>query len=100
MKRLEKIKKEEEARAYLNPDIAEAHKEKGISFFKAGDFPSAIKEFDEGLRRDPVNVAILSNRSQTYIKLMEPAQAMKDATRALEIDPKFVKAWARKGTCH
>jgi len=25
---------------------------------------------------------------------------MKDADKALELDPKFVKAWARKGTCH
>jgi stress-induced-phosphoprotein 1 len=30
MKRLEKTKKEAEAKAYLNPEIAEAHKEKGI----------------------------------------------------------------------
>jgi stress-induced-phosphoprotein 1 len=25
---------------------------------------------------------------------------MKDATKALELDPKFVKGWAIKGTCH
>jgi stress-induced-phosphoprotein 1 len=100
MKRLEKSKKEQEAKAYLNPEIAEAHKVKGGEFFKAGDFPSAIKEFDEGLRRDPTNVAIYSNRSFAYIKLMEPAQAIKDANKALELDPSFVKAWARKGTCH
>jgi stress-induced-phosphoprotein 1 len=100
MKRLEKSKKEQEAKAYLNPEIAEAHKVKGGEFFKAGDFPSAIKEFDEGLRRDPTNVAIYSNRSFAYIKLMEPAQAIKDANKAIELDPTFVKAWARKGTCH
>ena len=63
MKRLEKLKKELEAKAYLNPDIAEEHKRKGGELFKEGKFPDAIKEFDEGLRRDPTNVAIYTNRS-------------------------------------
>lgn len=73
MKRLEKVKKETEARAYLNPEIAEAHKSKGIELFKSGDFPGAIKEFDEGLRRDPLSTALYSNRSAAFIKLLEPA---------------------------
>lgn len=100
MKRLEKLKKELEAKAYLNPDIAEEHKRKGGELFKEGKFPDAIKEFDEGLRRDPTNVAIYTNRSQCFIKLMEPAQALKDANKAIELNPKFVKGWVRKGTCH
>lgn len=31
---------------------------------------------------------------------MEFATALKDADKCLELDPKFVKAYARKGTCH
>jgi stress-induced-phosphoprotein 1 len=31
---------------------------------------------------------------------MEPAQALKDANKAIELNPKFVKGWVRKGTCH
>ena len=31
---------------------------------------------------------------------MEPVQGLKDAEKALSLDDKFVKAWARKGTCH
>lgn len=100
MKRLEKVKKEQEAKAYLNPDIAEVHKTKGIEHFKSGDFPAAIKEFDEGLRRDPTNVAIYSNRSLAFIKLLAPIDALKDAMKCIELDPAFVKGWARKGTCH
>jgi stress-induced-phosphoprotein 1 len=73
MKRLEKIKKDSDAKAYLNPEIAEAHKNAGIELFKKGDFPGAIKEFDEGLRRDPKSVALYSNRAAAFIKLLEPA---------------------------
>jgi len=94
------VKKEEEAKAYINPEIAETHKAKGNDLFKAGDFPGAIKEFDEAIRRDPSNKAYYSNRSFAYIKLMEPTYALKDAEKAIELDPTFVKAWVRKATCH
>lgn len=100
LKRLEKVKKEAAAKAYINPEMSEAHKVKGSELFKAGDFPGAIKEYDEGLRRDPKNIAIYTNRAQAFIKLMEPNQGLRDADKALEIDPTFIKAWIRKGTCH
>lgn len=100
LKRCEKQKKEADAKAYINPEIAEQHKDKGNELFLKGSFPAAIKEFDEGLRRDPRNKAIYSNRCATFLKLMDPHSAIKDADKALEIDPNFVRAWARKGTAH
>jgi stress-induced-phosphoprotein 1 len=100
LKKLQKDKKDADVKAYLNPEIAEEHKKKGNEFFKDGKFPDAIKEFDEGLRRDPKNVNLYTNRSFAFIKLLEPSQGMKDALKALDLDPTFVKAWARKGTCH
>jgi len=100
MKKVIKEKTSRDALAYINPEIAETHKEKGNEFFKAGDFPNAIKEFDEGMRRDPTNKFILSNRSFAYIKLMEPVRGLADAEKCLEMDPTFVKAYARKATCH
>lgn len=81
----EKIKAD--ALAYINPEIAETHKEKGNELFKNGDFPGAIKEFDEGIKRDPNNKFIYSNRSFAYIKLMEPVRGMQDAQKTLELDP-------------
>lgn len=94
----EKLKKD--ALDYINPEIAEQHKDAGNALFKEGKFPDAIKEFDEGIRRDPNNKFIYSNRSFAYIKLMEPVRGMQDAEKALELDPEFVKGWARKATCH
>mmetsp|Transcript_73385 Transcript_73385/g.101846 ORF Transcript_73385/g.101846 Transcript_73385/m.101846 type:complete len:162 (+) Transcript_73385:1155-1640(+) len=100
MKRVEKLFKDEEAKAYLDPAKAEENKEAGVALFKKGEFPGAIKEFEEGLRRDPKSKAIFANRAATYLKLMEPNQALKDCEKALEIDPTFIKVWARKATCH
>lgn len=73
---------------------------KGNDLFQNGNFPGAIKEYELGLRRNPKSTAILSNRCAAYIKLMEFSTALKDADKCLELDPTFVRAYARKGTCH
>ena len=100
MKKVQKLKEKKDALAYIDPEKANEHKDRGNELFKQGDFPNAIKEFDEGVRRDPNNKFIFSNRSFAYIKLMDPVRGLQDAEKALELDNQFVKAWARKGTCH
>lgn len=95
-----KAKNKYDAQQYINPEKAVEHKNAGNEKYKAGDFPGAIKEFEEGIKRDPMNKDIYSNRCMTFIKLMEPVQALKDAEKCLELDPKFVKGLAKKGACH
>ena len=60
------MKKDKEAAAYIDPAKAEEHRLKGNEMFKEGNFPGALKEYEEGLRRDPKSVAIFSNRCATY----------------------------------
>lgn len=100
LKKVEKIKKDDSEKKYLSPEMAEEHKVKGNEFFEKGDYPNAVKEYTEGLRRDPLNIGIYCNRSQAYIKLMEFNYALKDADKCLELDPNYVKAYLRKGTLH
>jgi stress-induced-phosphoprotein 1 len=100
LQKAQKIKKEREAKAYIDPAKAEEHKAAGSELYKKGEYPAALKEFDEGVRRNPDNVALYSNRSATLIKLMDITAALKDADKCISLDPNFVKAYARKGTCH
>jgi stress-induced-phosphoprotein 1 len=100
LKNLEKYQKKFEAEAYLDPEKSEEHREVGNKLFKDGDFPNAIKEYDEGLRRDPKNVKIFSNRAYAYVKLMEFPTALKDVEQGLKIDSTFIKLWVRKGGIH
>ena len=95
-----KAKNKWDAEQYIDPAKAEEHKVQGNDKFKAGDFPGAIKEFDEGIKRDPKNIALYSNRCMALLKLNTPVDALKDADKCLELDPKFIKAYARKGNCH
>ena len=85
---------------YINLEIAEEHRKKGNELYEQGNYPAAVKEYTEGLRRDPNSKSIFSNRSAAYIKLMDFNDALKDAEKCLSIDPNFVKAYARKGTIH
>lgn len=97
---LKKLKERKEKEAYVNPELAEEHREKGNAAFKAGDFPTAKKEYDEALRRNPRSAVLYSNRAAALMRLFEYPSALKDADMSVELDPQYVKGWARKGSLH
>jgi len=100
LKKAEKAKKDDEAQKMIDPVKAEEHRQQGNKLFEGGDYPGAVKEYTEGLKRDPNSKALFSNRCAAYIKLMEWQDGLKDAEKCLKMDPVFVKAYARKGTIH
>mmetsp|Transcript_20899 Transcript_20899/g.25341 ORF Transcript_20899/g.25341 Transcript_20899/m.25341 type:complete len:428 (+) Transcript_20899:543-1826(+) len=97
MKSAEKKMKEKKAKEYLDPEKGKVSKEAGNEKFKAGDWPGAIKEYSEAIKRDPEQSVYYNNRAAAYMKLMDFGRAMDDCKQAIKIDPKFVKAWGRKG---
>ncbi len=48
------------------------------------------------MRRNPDDAKIYSNRAACYTKLMSFDLALKDCEKAIELDPKFIKAYLRK----
>ncbi|KAF6017017.1 STIP1 [Bugula neritina] len=97
---VQKLIKEKELRAYINPELALEEKQKGNSFFTQGKFPQAIAAYTESLKRNPEDAKVFSNRSACYAKLMEFPLALRDADECIKIDPTFVKGYLRKATCH
>jgi stress-induced-phosphoprotein 1 len=96
-KKLDKAIKEKARLAYIDPEKAKEAKERGNALFKTGDFPGAIKEYSEAIKRDPEEAAFYSNRAACYTKLAEPALALADADKCIEIDPAFLKGYVRRG---
>ncbi|EAL61181.1 tetratricopeptide-like helical domain-containing protein [Dictyostelium discoideum AX4] len=98
MKKIEKLKKQRDDEAYLSVDQSIIEKNKGVEHFKKGEFPEAIKCFEEAIRRNPKDHTIYSNRSAAYSKLLEYKLAIKDADKCIELEPTFIKGYIRKGT--
>lgn len=95
---VEKEIKEEEMLAYINPEEAEKEKNLGNEAFKKGDFPSAMKHYNEAIKRNPNDAKLFRNRALCYSKLMEFQLALNDCDQAIKLDPTFVKAYIQKGS--
>eukprot|EP01103_Thecamoeba_quadrilineata_P015259 TRINITY_DN475_c0_g1_i1.p1 TRINITY_DN475_c0_g1~~TRINITY_DN475_c0_g1_i1.p1 ORF type:complete len:559 (-),score=137.24 TRINITY_DN475_c0_g1_i1:49-1725(-) len=97
LRKAEKSKREKDAKDYIDPVKALEEREKGNALFKAQNYPEAIKTYTEGLRRNPEDHVLYSNRAATYTKLGEFQLGLEDAERCIKMKPDFVKGYIRKG---
>merc|ERR1711988_1247896 len=54
----------------------------------------------EDVRRNPADAKLYSNRAAAFTKLLAYPDALRDLDECLKLDPKFVKAYSRKGAAH
>jgi len=94
----EKALEEKKKQEYISPELSNKAKEEGNNFFKLNKYPEAVKCYSEAILRDPTNHVNYSNRAAAYIKLLALPEALKDSEKCIEINPKFVKGYIRKGT--
>ncbi|EGW33441.1 uncharacterized protein SPAPADRAFT_55318 [Spathaspora passalidarum NRRL Y-27907] len=72
-------------------------KVEGNKAMAARDFQTAIDKYTKAIELDPKNEIFLSNRAAAYSSNLQHAKAVADAEKAIEINPKFSKAYSRLG---
>eukprot|EP00584_Thalassiosira_punctigera_P024679 CAMPEP_0172551026 /NCGR_PEP_ID=MMETSP1067-20121228/35199_1 /TAXON_ID=265564 ORGANISM="Thalassiosira punctigera, Strain Tpunct2005C2" /NCGR_SAMPLE_ID=MMETSP1067 /ASSEMBLY_ACC=CAM_ASM_000444 /LENGTH=586 /DNA_ID=CAMNT_0013338743 /DNA_START=52 /DNA_END=1812 /DNA_ORIENTATION=+ len=97
MKNMELEKKKADAAAYHDDDKAEEAKQRGNEHFRNKEWGDAVREYEEAVKRAPNNAPIRNNLAAALCKVMDFNGAKKNIEKAIELDPKYVKAWARKG---
>lgn len=97
LKTMELEKKKADAAAYLSDEKAEAAKQRGNDFFRNQEWPKAVAEYEEAVKRAPKDAAIRNNLAAALCKIMDFSGAQRQIETALDLDPQYVKAWARKG---
>jgi len=77
--------------------LADTEKEKGNEAFYARDYDEAEAYYTRSIHFNPTDASIWSNRALVRLKVGKPQEALKDCNKALEVNPKYMKAWHRKG---
>jgi stress-induced-phosphoprotein 1 len=97
LKTMELDKKKKETLAYLDDAKAEESKQRGNDLFRAQKWAESVAEYEDAVKRAPKNAPIRNNLSAALCKIMDFNGAKREVEKALELDPKYVKAWSRKG---
>jgi len=97
LKSMELEKKKKDKSDYQDEGKAQEAKQRGNDFFREKNFPEAIREYEDAVKRAPNDAPIRNNLSAALTKIMDFNGAKTQVEKALELDPTYTKAWGRKG---
>lgn len=72
-------------------------KEEGNDAFKKGDFQEALDCYTLSLAENALSFQTFCNRAMVLLKLDRAADAEADGDKAIKLNPKFTKAYMRRG---
>ncbi|XP_065830347.1 RNA polymerase II-associated protein 3-like isoform X2 [Oscarella lobularis] len=95
--KVEEVEKEEDEEE-IQAEMALYEKERGNELFKRGKYEEAARRYTAGLTADNCNVLLYANRAMAYIKLKRYVEAEVDCSTAIDLDPTYVKPFARRAS--
>eukprot|EP01100_Stratorugosa_tubuloviscum_P004113 TRINITY_DN2014_c1_g1_i1.p1 TRINITY_DN2014_c1_g1~~TRINITY_DN2014_c1_g1_i1.p1 ORF type:complete len:418 (-),score=222.37 TRINITY_DN2014_c1_g1_i1:51-1304(-) len=75
---------------------AEDWKEEGNNFFRDTKYIEALEAYSKAIELDATNHIYYTNRSTTYAYLWMGDKALKDADKAIEINPEWIRGYLRR----
>ena len=87
---------EKEAVARKNVEDGEALKVLGNALLKTGDLEGALAKYCEAVALDPGNFVAWANAAHVRLELGQLKEAVEDCGKALEREPRYVKALLRR----
>ena len=84
----------------LNPNYAEAHKNRGVAYRLKGEFDHAIKDFTKAIDLNPNYAEAHKNRGVAYRLKGEFDHAIKDFTKAIDLNPNYAEAHKNRGVAY
>jgi tetratricopeptide (TPR) repeat protein len=82
------------------PKTAGAFLDRGILFYKRGDYETAIEDFTEVLKLNPDYAAAYFNRGVAYNDKKDYDRAIADYTQAIRLDPDLAPAYNNRGAAY
>ena len=83
-----------------SPHKARPYNNRGLGYYKLGNFTQALLDFNKAIGIDPNAVDAYSNRGIIYHKQGNFPQALSDFNRAIGINPNYADAYYDRGICY
>ena len=82
----------------IQPDMAGAYHNRGLAYFKLGNYSQAQRDLTQAIQKDPAQAALSYRvRGRTYIATEDFVSALADFNRSIQLDPKSPEAVFLRG---
>ncbi len=84
----------------IYPSYGDAYGQLGLTLFREGNYPEALKNYQKSIEYKPNNALVYSNMGMIYFQNNDLEQAKSVYQKAVSIDPRFVDARRNLGAVY
>lgn len=84
----------------LNPDYAEAYKDRGVAYHGLRDKQSALEDYNKAIQLQPNYARAYNNRGLIRFDLGDKKAAIEDYNRAIQFQPDLFQPYNNRGLAH